>query len=63
MHGCVWVSTGVCAHVWAYACADGYYCKLHENPSTQWEFSSQKGMKIRFLAKAVFELWTPELPQ
>ena len=32
-------------------------------PSTQWEFSSQKGMKIRLLAKAGFELGTPEFPQ
>ena len=29
----------------------------------QWEFSSQKGMKIRFLAKAGLELGTPEFPQ
>ena len=28
-----------------------------------WEFSSQKGMKIRFRAKAGFELGTPEFPQ
>ena len=29
----------------------------------QWEFGSQKGMKIRFLAKAGLELGTPEFPQ
>ena len=28
----------------------------------QWEFSRQKGMKIRFLAKAGLELETPQFP-
>ena len=30
---------------------------------TQWKFSSQKGMKIIFLAKAGFEPETAEFPQ
>ena len=36
---------------------------IKRNPISQWEFSRQKGMKIRFLAKAGLELETPEFPQ
>ena len=33
------------------------------DPRAQWKFSSQKGMKINFLAKAGLEPWTAEIPQ
>ena len=37
--------------------------KVQKLDNSQWEFSSQKRMKIRHLAKAGFELGTPEFPQ
>ena len=39
------------------------YEKYSSTQNTQWKFSSQKGMKNNFLAKAGFEPGTAEFPQ
>ena len=40
-----------------------YHYTFGRTPKAQWKFSSQKGMKNNFLAKAGFELGTAEFPQ